>query len=417
MSRCNFPCPDCGEAIAERPCPACGYDDVAAGEVVFVEPQYGRIMWFVVGVLPFGGVVYNLALAWFTDSVYFRVMFVVISGVCFIGGLWTVARGLRGSRTQVRFRSDGYAIASRLKPLQTYKPWPEHAFLRVRGKLFGGWTVVLGSREVSPKPVPIASLGQVNKQHVYRLVSGSVRSVHERILAGRRFLPQPSPTRADVDQITHCPACVYDMRHVPSRTCPECGFTSAEGDVVLFGRAGPTAVSVGGVFGLKGVLTLVGLMLGGAVAGGASVVLLFFLWRNLPPGWSHVSIAALAVLILGVGAASIARVTRYGEAKRERDDRLADAATGPAGQTVLRLHRDGFAQHSLGRREVKLRPYDAGVDWRVQLWPGGLRVRCDRPSRWRWRRRTNRPIDYLCDVADPRAAARQVRRRLRDLQR
>ena len=144
------------------------------------------------------------------------------------------------------------------------------------------------------------------------------------------------------------------------------------------------------------------------------MLLILWTWRSLPPALSYPATAAVVVGLVAGVVYLIRRASHAGEDARRKADRLGDARTGPAGLACLRLTAGGFAQSPLLKPNVKPRPWAESQNWRVQRWPGGVRVRCDRPGRrHRWWR--TRPVDFLCDLADPKADVAALRRRLYDL--
>ncbi len=249
-----------------------------------------------------------------------------------------------------------------------------------------------------------------------------MRPLYEDMRAGRDVLPTgaANPSFSRIDTITHCGDCGYVLRGVPGRVCPECGWAWAKDDLLIYGRRGPTAggSSRGGV--LKSLLLVSAASLGGGLLGAtlvlAPMMAVLWAWRNLPPGYSVAAVASIVMAFAGGLVWLFMRLSLVGEAAREKAQRLGDVATAPAGQGRLHITNKGIGQSLLGVPLPDVVPWDEVQTVRVQHWPGGVRVRCDRrgkPYRW-WRRR---PVDFLCDVEQPLQETKRFRRSVSVLQR
>ena len=304
-------------------------------------------------------------------------------------------------------------------PAAKFGDYPDLAFVRVEATA-GVFQARLLSRAHAPRPLVLfghpLTFKQVNRTHSY--VNQTLGpALHRRVAEARDVVPggRETPNLERVGRVSHCPECGYALAGLPQQEhnrCPECGWGWSAGDVVLYGRRGPTGRRS---LGFGGVALVLVAGLGGGVIGALTtfvpIFLLFWAWRNLPPSASY---AVTAVVLVG-GIAFfwwlIRRATLGGEADREKADRLGDARTGPAGTTCLRLQRGGFSVAPILARGVEITPWDEATTWRVQRWPGGVRVRCDRAGkRHRWWR--SRPVDFLCDLADPDGDVPRLRQAL-----
>jgi rubredoxin len=261
-----------------------------------------------------------------------------------------------------------------------------------------------------------SAAGQIERTlaHVFLRMN---RQLYRNVEIGKRLrneaTGQPaSVADADVQSCTHCPDCGY-RQMTSSRVCPECGWTNDAADVVLFGRNGPQASGSAlrrNRRSLRARWSVI-VLLGGHVL---VFVLTAFASTKLQnsPLLPSLYLLLVAIVFLLASTWGLAWFLRSIESKAEKEERAINVAEGPAGEIVLRLQAAGFAQHLVGRRGVPLQAYDKGSRWRVTRWPGGLRVRCDRVGVRPGKRNENRPVDFVCNAAEPRAAVQEIRRRL-----
>ena len=419
-------CPECAAIwpAGAAACGDCGYDLAAARELAIIQPpasarQVRRerliLLWSLVAVAVF----WALILLFDDDREVLPWLALVAVGAVGVGFLAHLLTGGRRNRwrRQLRLRESGYAQRLLLGPVKPakWKDWPDLPVVRFEsgtGTLKG---VLLGAREATPKVYRVfgQAFGSTNQPNAWKaMVDVPLSPRAHRIVAAARALAgdRKQPASERVGRVSHCPACLYrlaglsadDERDDAPTRCPECGWAWAPGDVVLYGRRGP---SFAGNIGPRGILALLAAIVGGGLAGfvvGAlPIFLMIWAWRNLPPGWSHASLAVGLMFVVGGLAWLVAKSARWGEAARQKADRLGDAADAPAGLMCLRLSRAGLHQALLGEPDAEPIAWNDLDPPRIQRWPGGVRVRADKrgkPRRW-WR--PNRPVDFVCDLADP----------------
>ncbi len=222
---------------------------------------------------------------------------------------------------------------------------------------------------------------------------------------------------------THCLECHYLLHHPETpasaglTTCPECGWSCGEGGIVLFGRPGPTLVRhfFTRRAGMRGKMVH---FFNFADLKGVTVTIAVFIvvFGGLRP-IARLSSAAIPVLVIGfLAMLFVWKLVSGSESEREREDRLAEASLVPAGREWLLLNRDGIAQGNLGQNGIRIESWNAFDRIRIQRWPGGVRVRADWHGSWRWPGR-RRPVDFICDLNQPGEEVRDLRQRVRSLNR
>ena len=415
-------CAECGKVDpGPAACPACGFDPAAAGEVAFVTPETSPSnRGWSVAVFAVFGVGFLLFPVFVAANEPEDAMSALALGLfmgvpLLVAAYWYARHYHRGRAFAVlRARPEGWSRQLRLGPAKRWTDWPDHGFVRYE-PLANGALVLIGSREAAPQTSRIFGRtlpsNQPNRRRAF-VVAKPTRRTFRQIEAARAMLPL-SPTFDAVDKVSHCPACGYRLAEMPQEgggRCAECGWAWQDGETVLFGRKGPTfgkGISLGGI--ASGLAAGVGGGLLGAAATAGPMLLLIWAWQSLPPGYSHAAVALILVGIIAGLVAIVVKAARFGERDRDRRDRLGDASTGPPGTIALRLQKGGVHQGPFGDPTAKLTPWEKLQGCRVQRWPGGVRVRCDRrgkPHRW-WR--GGRPIDFLFDCADPRGEAATLR--------
>jgi hypothetical protein len=315
-------------------------------------------------------------------------------------------------RKQVACGLQGFSSQQTLGKIRRWKAWPQHSFLSVNVRE-NKWPML---RLVERDYAATSAAGQIERTlaHVFLRMN---RQLYRNVEIGKRLrneaTGQPaSVADADVQSCTHCPDCGY-RQMTSSRVCPECGWTNDAADVVLFGRNGPQASGSAlrrNRRSLRARWSVI-VLLGGHVL---VFVLTAFASTKLQnsPLLPSLYLLLVAIVFLLASTWGLAWFLRSIESKAEKEERAINVAEGPAGEIVLRLQAAGFAQHLVGRRGVPLQAYDKGSRWRVTRWPGGLRVRCDRVGVRPGKRNENRPVDFVCNAAEPRAAVQEIRRRL-----
>ncbi len=426
----NLPPPYCPDCAARWPanaaaCAACGYGPTTADELAIVPPpptarQLRRerlaMLWSLASVLVVAVVI--LMVTWDVKVFLFLMALAGVVGLIAVLSWLLTRKGRRNRwRRQVRLRAGGIAQRQILGPIKPgkWKDWPDLPVVRFEtgtGTLKG---LLVGGREATPKAYRLfgQSFGSTNQPNRWKaMVDVPLSPRAHRLVAAARDLAgdRPQPACEHVGRVSHCPDCLYRLAGLsaddesdatPTR-CPECGWAWAPDDVILYGRRGP---SFGTGLSLRGLPTLTAAIIGGGLAGfvgGAlPIFLILWAWQSLPPGWSHAAVAVGLMAVIGGTAWLVARAARWGEASREKADRLGDAADAPAGLMCLRLTAAGLHQGLLGAADAKPIAWTDLAPPRVQRWPGGVRLRADRRGKpWRWWRST-RPIDFVCDLADP----------------
>ena len=332
---------------------------------------------------------------------------------------------------QVRLAPGGWAESFGRTP-RRLRPWepPTHD---VRADFTQqGWevrVVKLLPADVTQQALRILETGQSNagpETRTVTLVGVTTRlspSLHRQIAEARAMAGAERPTHAEsLGRPSHCPECGYPLHAAPADAaggvlCPECGFHHAAGEIVLYGRAGPSwAVSSARRPGWGGwladraravatILFLLFVPLAIALAGA-------MLLRRVPlPSWSVGLIPVLLVMPAFFAALWLIRaVAGRDESDGEKGGRERAVAERPGGPVQLRLGPGGFGQRR-GFGPMILRGMDRATNWRVQRWPGGVRVRADASRGPLCRCR--RPVDLVIDDAEPTLPSR-LRRRVRE---
>ncbi|MEL7238363.1 MAG: hypothetical protein AAGK78_05830, partial [Planctomycetota bacterium] len=334
-------------------------------------------------------------------------------------------------RSSLTVTSDGYAFRYFLRKdprgIGKLKPWQPGMRLEVMYML-GSWAVrVVQRRETSLDSAMVRS-----GMHAFESPKTSAFAVKLRPRLLHKVaraepiidaaLGDDAPVRENVGAISHCPECAYDLRGngraaqaaTTTGACPECGWQWSAGDVVLFGSL--TYGSAPRWPGRRWNLDIVGTILLVTVVPQVVVLglvfLLIYIWRDLSPVTSTIATATIVVFALAALAWSILTFTKLGESAKEKRDRLERQRHLPAGNWVLRLTSEGFVQHLGLTREAPLFDWNTETRWKVQHWPGGVRV-VARPKGWLLNRRPRPHVDFIVRTADHRAAKRQLRRVVR----
>ncbi|MEM1013504.1 MAG: hypothetical protein AAGI46_14945 [Planctomycetota bacterium] len=130
--------------------------------------------------------------------------------------------------------------------------------------------------------------------------------------------------------------------------------------------------------------------------------------------WSTTNVGNFCVYFIGVWVVwlLISWVLRQEDDAAKRG-RLADADLFAAGAEVVLVGRRGIAQWTLGDGWVEPEPWDAFERITCHPWPGGARIRAIRRGKLPlWWRKRHRAVDFVCDLAEPRAEARRLRERV-----
>ena len=442
-------CPDCGVPWGNSgACEGCGFDPAAVQEVAFVarEDNTSRAVFGWMAVVLAGVTIAVGAGAAFQsadgDNDKAGGLLLLASMLLLMTALltWCALRLHRGRNFSVlRLRPHGWARRTRLGvvPVSKWKPWPKNTFIRFGTFDTGGQparTVLLGSREAVPRTYTLGTEGmrgfnQPNRMRASMSAKAS-RDLFDRIAAARRLRDRVlndggGPTLEHVGRASHCPSCGYaftglsadDESDSRGGHCPECGWEWMPETVLFYGRNGPTFGSLGNgktgpVTMAKTLIAILAITLVSGLGGLVPILLIAWAWKTLPPGYSHVALVLGVLLVVGGLTALIAKAARLGESKRERDDRLEDARGGPAGLAFLEVFPTHSRQGWITDANATPLPRDEIGLLRVTALPGGLRVRGERRGKpFRWFRR--RPIDFMCDLAEPRREAKRLRSILR----
>ena len=401
-------CPQCGRDGGGERCDACGYDATAAGELNLARPFSGGVgpgivavgMVFVTIVLGCMALVlpvvdhYDAALK-ARPLLALAVFIVVLPGSFALAGFaaWKAAGVIRPrlpvwtART-LRLTPRGWGHRSDPGGRTRWRPWPRtpdvvgwgpgrnapHAWrVSLQRRCFDRRGVVRWQR-LSDGPVPgvVAAFRAVERG----------RAVADAVAA--------EPARRErLDGISRCPTCSrrLDADATRAGSCSRCGFTWHAGDVVLHGepadpeRATPREVT-GSLPPL--VILLVGVFT-------ARFVAEFLRQRDVPRPINLMVVVILIALSLTLPFLYTRLLYR---------DRPPPGG-GRAGWRTrfLHLRRDGWSYGRAGG----LASHRYGRRWRVQLRPGGMRVRNDAG------------VDLLVECDDPRGSVRRLRARLRNV--